>query len=451
MTENRKVGRAVLVCAFALALCMSSAPSAQATVYTSTTSASFGSIGKGVCRGAAVGISGYALGQVVVAHPTGLIDSDWSTRLQVTAVPGPAADQVGYKVCNIGESTVTAVPQTVVLAAISSDSGQSIAVANEDFPSIAADSCKASVETVPGAVTNAAVTAQPNGTITSHYAAGGGLQLSAYPGPNPDQATLKACNVTAAAINPTAQSFLLASFPPTTPGAATNTSTLTFGSLGAGTCNAQTFGIPGAAPNDVVIANPIVPVGTGYSDKVMVTGLTSLTEAPNEASYKLCNVGTGTSSPASQNIRVMALHPPAPPCDPTFDLSCPTPCDSVIDPFCNADPCVIDPSARGCTKPSCGGRKATILGTKKADSLRGTKKRDVILGRGGRDVLIGAGGGDLICGGTGGDKLVGGKGDDKLFGGGGDDKLIGGPGNDRCDGGTGKDHAKGCGKLLKVP
>lgn len=443
--------RVVSTLASVLVLVLGWTPSAQATVFTSTTSASFGSIGAGVCRGTAVGISGYAPGQVVVAHPTGLIDSDWSTRLQVTAIPGPAADQVGYKVCNIGTSTVSPVPQTIVLAAISSDSGQSVAGADEDFPSIAADSCKASVETVPGAVTNAAVTAQPNGTITSHYAAGGGLQLSAYPGPNPDQVTLKACNVTGAAINPPSQSFLLASFPPATPGAATNTSTLTFGSLGAGTCNAQTFGVPGAAPNDVVIASPIVPVGAGYTTGIVVTGLTSLTETPNEASYKLCNVGTGTSNPASQNIRVMALHPPAPPCDPTFDLGCPTPCDPVLDSLCNADPCLIDASTPGCSKPSCGGRQATIVGTRRADSLRGTKKRDVFVGKGGKDVLIGLGGDDLICGGKGADKLVGGKGDDKLLGGAGDDTLLGGPGNDRCDGGTGKDSGKGCRKLLKVP
>lgn len=435
-----------------LVLVLGWTPSAQATVFTSTTSASFGSIGTGVCRGTAVGMGGYAPGLVVVAHPTGLItsDSDWSTKLQVTAVPGPAVDQVGYKVCNIGTLTVSPAPQTIVLAAISSDSGQSVAVVEENFGSIAADACEASVEAVPGAVTNAAVTAQPNGTVTPSYAAGGSVQVSAYPGPAPDQVTLKACNVKAEPISTISQSFLLASFPPTTPGAATNTSTLTFGSLGAGTCNAQTFGIPGAATNDVVIANPIVPVGGGFASRVMVTGLTSLNETPNEASYKLCNVGAALTPP-SQNIRVMALHPPAPPCDPSLDFSCPAPCDPAIDPFCNADPCLIDPSAPGCSKPSCGGRQATIVGTRRADSLRGTKKRDVFVGKGGKDVLIGLGGDDLICGGKGDDKLVAGKGDDKLLGGGGDDKLFGGPGNDRCDGGTGKDSAKGCRKLLKIP
>ncbi len=440
-----------LICVVALSL--NWAPSARATVRTSTTIASFGSFGAGVCRGAAVGIGGYEAGQVVAAHPVGAIASVWSTKLQVTPVPGPAPDQVGYKVCNISTSTVSAPePQAILLGAISSDSGQATAVVERNFGSIAAHACLSSAESVSGAQPNDAVTAQPNGGIATAYGASGGLQLSAYSGANAGQVTLKVCNLTGEAINPPTQSFLLAAFPATMPGVATNTSTLTYGQLGSGTCYGQTFGVPGAAPGDVVIANPIAPVGAGYADKLVVTGLSALSENPNEASYKLCNIGATALTPPSQNFRVMALHPPAPPCDPVLEVTCmPSSCDPVLDALCNADPCLVDPSARGCAMPSCGGHVATILGTARSDSLRGGRKRDVIVGLGGNDVLVGGGGNDLICGGRGKDRLSGGGGTDSLFGGAGDDQLLGGPGNDRCQGSAGKDRAKGCKQVLKVP
>ncbi len=445
------LGGAVLTCALVL-IC--SPVTAKATVFTNTTIASFGSIGAGACRGAAVGIAGYEAGQVVTAHPTGTVEAGWDGRLQVTAVPGPAGDQVGYKVCNVGTSTVSSpAPQAILLASISVDSGQSTATVEKDLGSIAAHACASSTESVPGAQTSAAVTAQPNGAIASQYGATGGLQVSAVPGAAPNQVTLKACNVTAGAINPAKQSFLLASLPATTPGTATNTSSLAYGQLAAGTCYSQTFGLPGATLGDAVIANPIAPIGAGFSDKLMVTGLSALSGNLNEGSYKVCNVGTSAITPPAQNFRVMALHPPPPPCDPLLDAECPTTCDPVLDVAC-ANPCLVDPSAQGCSDsrtPTCGGRKATIIGSKRADTLKGTKRREVIVGRGGRDVLIGVGGNDLICGGGGSDKLLGGKGDDALFGGGGDDKLLGGPGVDRCDGGPGKDQGKGCEKVKKVP
>lgn len=428
---------------------------AEATVFTNTTIASFSSFGAGACRGAAVGIAGYEAGQVVTAHPTGTIEPGWDGRLQVTAVPGPAVDQVGYKVCNVGTSTVSSpAPQAILLASISANSGQSTATVEKDFGSIAAHACASSLESVPGAQTSAAVTAQSNGVIASQYGATGGLQVSAVPGAIPDQVTLKTCNVTGDAINPSKQSFLLASFPATTAGTASNTSSLAYGQLAAGSCYSQTFGVPGATPTDAVIANPIAPIGAGFSDKLMVTGLSALSGNSNEGSYKVCNVGTAAITPPAQNFRVMALHPPAPPCDPLLDAGCSTTvCDPVLDAGC-ASPCLVDPSAQGCSDPrppTCGGRAATIVGTKRADTLKGTGRRDVIVGRAGRDVLIGAGGNDLICGGGGSDKLLGGKGDDALLGGGGDDGLLGGPGVDRCDGGPGKDWAKGCEKVKKVP
>lgn len=440
------------ICTAMLAVVL--AAPAEATVNTNTTSAAFGSLGTGVCRGAAVGVAGYEPGQVVVAHPVagsvGTIESGWTGRLQVTAIPGPAADQVGYKVCNVATASTAAPKQAILLAAVTGGSGQSTAVVERNFGSIAGRACLTAVESVPGAQTDAAVTAQPDGAVAAAYAASGGLQVSAFPGPDSGQVTLKACNVTGAAINPPAQGFLLGSFPASTPGAATNTLNLSYGSLAAGSCYRQSFGVPGATPEDAVIANPLSPVGTGYSGKFFVTSLGAEAEATDEGTYKACNLGTSALTPPSQNFRVMALHPPTPPCDPSLDLECgePPACDPLLDLSC--DPCGLEFEAEGCTapvqrqKPRCGGRRATIIGTRRADSLKGTKRRDVIAARGGRDTVRGLGGDDLICGGPGNDKLLGGPGKDRLLGEGGDDRLFGGPGADRCVGGKGKDHTSGC-------
>jgi uncharacterized delta-60 repeat protein len=80
--------------------------------------------------------------------------------------------------------------------------------------------------------------------------------------------------------------------------------------------------------------------------------------------------------------------------------------------------------------PFCGGKKATIVGTKAADTLVGTKHADVIAGLGGGDTVTGLGKGDNICGGGGRDHLSGGPGADHLYGGPGHDTLRGGPGHD---------------------
>lgn len=53
----------------------------------------------------------------------------------------------------------------------------------------------------------------------------------------------------------------------------------------------------------------------------------------------------------------------------------------------------------------CGGRRATIIGTARADVLRGTRGPDVIAALGGNDRIIGLGGGDTICTGTGTDAV----------------------------------------------
>jgi len=102
----------------------------------------------------------------------------------------------------------------------------------------------------------------------------------------------------------------------------------------------------------------------------------------------------------------------------------------------------------GIPVPTCGGRRATIVGTPGNDMLRGTRGDDVIHGLGGNDTIYGLGGNDIICGGNGNDKLSGGRGNDQLYGGAGDDylessggnnKLYGGPGDDRLRGGSGND------------
>jgi uncharacterized repeat protein (TIGR01451 family) len=121
--------------------------------------------------------------------------------------------------------------------------------------------------------------------------------------------------------------------------------------------------------------------------------------------------------------------------------------------------------------PTCGGHRATIVGTPGADLLVGTAGNDVILARGGSDLIRSLGGRDLICagrgkdvvksgarsdevhagpgadrlfGGGGADALHGGAGPDRLRGGRGPDLLAGGPGDDRCSGGPGRDTLRSC-------
>jgi DNA-binding beta-propeller fold protein YncE len=90
----------------------------------------------------------------------------------------------------------------------------------------------------------------------------------------------------------------------------------------------------------------------------------------------------------------------------------------------------------------CGGLRATIVGTDRADTLRGTAKADVIAARGGNDKVQGLGGKDTVCGEAGNDNLAGGAKADALLGGPGKDTLLGGPGADRLVGGPGRDTAK---------
>jgi Ca2+-binding RTX toxin-like protein len=77
-------------------------------------------------------------------------------------------------------------------------------------------------------------------------------------------------------------------------------------------------------------------------------------------------------------------------------------------------------------KPTCLGKRATIVGTRRGDPINGSSRNDVIVGLGGNDRIDGGGGKDLICGNQGVDRLEGGAGSDR---------MDGGTGTDRCTGG----------------
>ena len=93
--------------------------------------------------------------------------------------------------------------------------------------------------------------------------------------------------------------------------------------------------------------------------------------------------------------------------------------------------------------PRCAGKKATIIGTGKANRLKGTRRADVIVGLGGNDRIDGGRGNDLVCAGDGNDSVKGSSGNDRLFGQNGKDRLDGGAGNDRLAGDAGKDSLAG--------
>lgn len=88
--------------------------------------------------------------------------------------------------------------------------------------------------------------------------------------------------------------------------------------------------------------------------------------------------------------------------------------------------------------PRCKGRRATMVGTKRADRIVGTTGRDVIVAKGGADEVVSGPGRDVICGNGGGDLIFSGGADDVLNGGGGNDFLGGGGGNDKKIGGKGR-------------
>ena len=123
-------------------------------------------------------------------------------------------------------------------------------------------------------------------------------------------------------------------------------------------------------------------------------------------------VGNLDPTPASLTFTVTAPPPPPPPPAPSY---------------------------------TCGGKRATIVGTAGADALSGTGGNDVIVGLGGNDKIDGGGGNDLICAGDGNDVVQGAAGKDVIDGGAGKDKLLGGGGADEIDGGDDDDRLQGNG------
>ncbi len=105
--------------------------------------------------------------------------------------------------------------------------------------------------------------------------------------------------------------------------------------------------------------------------------------------------------------------------------------------------CVLGVAAPAAAAPACWGRRATIVGSDRADTLRGTDGADVIAALGGNDTVYGMETRDWICGGTGDDRLYGGQGRDKLRGGSGRDLIIGGVDIDRVHAGSGADRVRG--------
>jgi len=90
-------------------------------------------------------------------------------------------------------------------------------------------------------------------------------------------------------------------------------------------------------------------------------------------------------------------------------------------------------------RPSCGGKKATIVGGPGGQTLKGTKGRDVIVGGGGDDRIVGLLSKDTLCGGPGDDEIMGGLNKDTIYGEGGDDYLDGSEGKEKIYGGAGAD------------
>ncbi len=84
----------------------------------------------------------------------------------------------------------------------------------------------------------------------------------------------------------------------------------------------------------------------------------------------------------------------------------------------------VSPVGAPFAEVTCGGERATIVGTPYDDILTGTAGDDVIIGRGGDDFIFGLGGDDRICGGDGDDVIFGGPGRDLLDGGSGIDRVI---------------------------
>jgi uncharacterized delta-60 repeat protein len=89
------------------------------------------------------------------------------------------------------------------------------------------------------------------------------------------------------------------------------------------------------------------------------------------------------------------------------------------DPGCLPDACQNKPLLirlrGGMSHVTCLGHEATIVGTRRGETLNGTERADVIAALGGNDTVYGRGGNDLICGGPGRDRLFGGPGHNRIL------------------------------------
>ena len=95
---------------------------------------------------------------------------------------------------------------------------------------------------------------------------------------------------------------------------------------------------------------------------------------------------------------------------------------------------------------SCGGKKATIVGSGGNDRIRvpgDGHGKQVVNGMGGNDTIITGKASDTICGGAGDDRLMAGKGSDRAFGGTGNDQIVNQKGKDRSYGESGDDQLRG--------
>ena len=104
---------------------------------------------------------------------------------------------------------------------------------------------------------------------------------------------------------------------------------------------------------------------------------------------------------------------------------------------------VAPASADAAPAPTCGGQRATIIGTARAETLVGTPGADVIHGGPGNDTIIALAGDDIVCGGSGHDTIRTAAGDDRILAGDGNDRVEGGRGDDVIRGGDGRDELRG--------
>ncbi len=227
---------------------------------------------------------------------------------------------------------------------------------------------------------------------------------------------------------------------------------------------------PDAATNVIVTDN--LPKGVSFVSATSTQGSCSVKGKSNGQALT-CALGTLASSggpaynptPVTITIRVLAPQKAG-----TISNTASVTSD-LKDPNSKNNSATATTQVIEAPAPTCGGQRATIVGTPGADVLVGSAGNDVVLAGAGNDRIRSFGGRDLICagrgndvvksgarsdkvlagpgadrlfGGAGGDVLRGGRGPDRLRGGRGPDLLLGGAGDDRCSGGPGRDTLRSC-------